>query len=112
MAGLPFPEIVDHRIGDFAYQTGRNFVIIHLKKMFLNVSCRHAERVHRNDFFIKTVEPTLMLRNDLGLKITLPITRNIDLKFIIRAFYFLGAVAVALITVLAFSVLLMTGMVG
>ena len=92
---LPFLHFFDHRVGHLRYQRGADLDSVDVLQVALDFSRRHPTRVHRQDLVIETAEAPLVFAHDLGLKLALPIARNLDLHLTKIAFECFSAPSVA-----------------
>jgi hypothetical protein len=80
-AALPLLQFLDHRIGDCGNQRRRHFRAIDLLQMALDLACRHAPRVQRQDLGVETREAALVRSHDLGRERAITVARHFDLRF-------------------------------
>src|SRR5262245_19792016 len=73
---LPFPRLLDHRVGHLADQVGTHFDPVDLLQMALDLAHRHAAGVHRHDLVVEPGETPLALLDDLRLEAAVAVTRH------------------------------------
>ena len=76
---LPFPHLVENRVGDPADQIGRDLGAIEFGQVALDLAHRHAARVEAQDLVVEAVEPGLALGDQLRLEAAGPVARDRDL---------------------------------
>jgi hypothetical protein len=65
---LPFPDLVEHRVGDTADQVGRDLQSIEIEQVGLDVADRQPGGVEPNDLVVHPVDPGLAFLHQLGLE--------------------------------------------
>ena len=76
---LPFPDLVEHRIGDLADQIGRDLDMIELVQMRLDLANRKPAGVEADDPVVEALDPGLALGNNLRFEAAVAVTRHSEL---------------------------------
>src|SRR5512134_362413 len=97
---LPFAHLLEDGVGDRADQIRRNVDPIELAQMPLDLARRHPAGVHRNDLFIKTRKPALVLGDQLRIKRRQPIAGNVQRELARSRQYRLLAIPIAAVAII------------
>jgi len=92
---LPFPDLVQYRIGDAADQVGRDLQAIKIEQVGLDVPHRQTGGVEADDLVIHPVDPGLTLLYQFRLEAAVPVTGDRHRQFPVLAFKNLSRGAVA-----------------
>ena len=71
---------------DFADHFSRKFDPIKFLELIMNIPCAHSAGIERDHLFFNAGNIPLIFRNQLWFKLTIAVTRNIDLKLPVLAF--------------------------
>src|SRR5262249_9812780 len=92
---LPFPDLLEHRIGDPADQIGRDLDPVKFLQMGLDLANRQPAGIEADDPVIKTVEAGLPFADNLRLEAAVAVARNRNLDRTVVANQRLVRIAVA-----------------
>ena len=92
---LPGADLGHDGVGDRADELRAHFRAVLLGQKPLNLSYRHAARIHRDDLVIKAGEAPLVLGDEQGLKAAVSVARNLQAHRAVLGHYGLGCLAVA-----------------
>ena len=98
---LPFPHLVQNRVGDPADQVGRDLGAVELGDVALDLANRHAAPVEAQDLVVEAAEPPLALRDQLRLEAAGPVARDLDVDLAVLGQDRLRARAVAAVAAAA-----------
>jgi hypothetical protein len=76
---LPFPNLLEHGVGDPADQIGGDLDPVKLLQVSLDLANREPPGVKADDPIVEPVEPGLPLRHDLRLEAAVAVARHRDL---------------------------------
>src|SRR5437016_129780 len=82
-SGSPLPQLhfLDHGIGHVGNQRRRDLDPVDLLQVSLDLSRRHAPRVHGDDLVVEAGPARLPLGHDLGIEAGLAVARRLQLQF-------------------------------
>src|SRR5262245_13615189 len=84
-----------------ADEVRRDLGAVKFSQVALDLPHRHAARVEAQNLVVKTIEPGLMLANELRLKATGPVARHRNLDLAVFGQYRLGTGAIAAVAAAA-----------
>jgi hypothetical protein len=87
---LPVADLIEHGIRDAADQIGRDPQAIKILKMGLDVAHRQTGGIKADDLVIHPIDPGLAFLHQLRREAAVPVARNGQRHFAIRALYALG----------------------
>jgi len=76
--GRPRSRVVHHGVGDATDQITPDLDTVELPQIGLDVACREAPRIQRDDLLVKPLKPALALAHDPRLKAPVTITGRIE----------------------------------
>jgi len=79
-SSVPFPDLLDHRVGDLGNEVWGNLNVIDLGQVPLNVADRHAVGVETDHDLVDAIQSPLTLTDDLRLVAAVAVPRHLQIE--------------------------------